>query len=250
MALSYDPGDGWYGPPPAYDTYLKGGACSLRFTPAPRRRPTLEDVHLIHGAVSTVLGESGVPHHDRWPVFSLSLDAVGQITLLLFDEDACAVIANGRCRVHVGDVPATMHVGPLTRMRAPIVFGSGPRLLRVSAETPVVIRRTVRNAAPGHRGGYHATPTTENLRHAIGHQFAARFGLGHQEFGRIELVDRWTHGVRRTSGAKVKFTWGWLGDVTLKVDATGEWLLRLAEIVGLGGRTAYGFGRVRVEKAR
>lgn len=238
----------WMAEPPGYDAFLPGGACTLRFTPQPRRRLGLGAAHFLHGAVSTILGESGVPHHERWPVFTIALDALGSATLVLGQDDAGAVIANGRFPVRIGSQEnVTMQVGPLTRHRAPIVHGRGPRLLRITAETPVVVRRTVRNAEPGHRGGYHTTPTTENLRHSIGPQFAERLGLGFRELGRLELVHRDTQGTRQMTGPKVRLTWGWLGSVVVRVDAQAEWLLRAAETLGLGGRTAFGFGRVQVE---
>lgn len=251
VALTESHDAAWMGEPPAYDAFLPGGACTLRFSPRPLRRLGLGAAHFIHGAVSTILGESGVPHHERWPVFTVVLDALGSATLVLGQDDAAAVIANGRFPVRIGTQEnVTMDVGPLTRLRAPIVHGRGPRLLRITAETPVVVRRTVSKPDHGHRGAYHTTPTTENLRHSIGAQFAERLGLGFRELGQLELVHRDTRGVKQMTGPKVRLTWGWLGSVVVRVDAQAEWLLRAAETLGLGGRTAFGFGRVRVEEYR
>lgn len=241
--------DGWHSEPPHFDAFMPGGACEVRFSPTPRRRLGMSDVHLLHGAVSTILGESGVPHHERWPVFTVNLDALGRVAMVLCQDDAAACIANGDFAARIGDTPVRMRVGPLTRLRAPVVHGRGPRLLRITAESPVVVRRTVRNAEPGHRGGYHQTPTSENLGHAIGVQFCERLGIAQQSV-KLDLVHRETRGIRLTTGSKVRTTWGWLGHVVVRVDAPGEWLLRVAEIWGLGGRTAFGFGRVRVEAVR
>lgn len=39
------------------------------------------------------------------------------------------------------------------------------------------------------------------------------------------------------------------GSLIVECNATGRWLLDCAALVGLGGKTAFGFGRVRVEDA-
>jgi CRISPR/Cas system endoribonuclease Cas6 (RAMP superfamily) len=39
---------------------------------------------------------------------------------------------------------------------------------------------------------------------------------------------------------------GWMGSVTVETSAMGVWLLEVAAELGLGGRVAYGFGRVSV----
>lgn len=240
----------WFADPPAYDAFLPGGACELRFRPPPRRRLQLEDMPTVHGAVSAILGESGVAHHERFPTFTVSVDGMGVVTLILMSDEAAAVIANGRFPVVMGGGKRTIDVRPLSRMRAPVVFGRGPRLLRITAESPVVVRRSVRrtDGREGHRGAYHQTPTTENIGCAIGKQFEERLGFATGLGQRLEVVEMNTRGVKRFAGAALRTTWGWIGSIVVRANAPAEWLLRVAEALGLGGRTAYGFGRVRVER--
>ena len=49
-------------------------------------------------------------------------------------------------------------------------------------------------------------------------------------------------------GDKYGTVHGWVGHVDLEVNASALWLLRAAEAVGFGSRTAFGFGRIVVEE--
>lgn len=42
---------------------------------------------------------------------------------------------------------------------------------------------------------------------------------------------------------------GWEGSCVVEVNAPARWMLECDALVGLGGRTALGFGRVRVSPA-
>lgn len=240
----------WLAEPPAYDAFFKGGACEVRVEPRPQRWGfyALGD---LHGMVSSILGDSGVPHHPRFPMFTVSMDGIGRPTLILADDECAALVANGRFPIEVNRRPGKVIVGPLRRLRTPTVFGRGQRIIRIHSESPVVVRRTVRKREPGHQGAYHTTPTSENMASTIGTQFCERLGLGlDTNNAEVELIDKQTRGVKVYTSTKVKLTWGWEGTVTLRVNAPAEWLFRAAEVIGLGGRTAYGFGRIRVEGMR
>lgn len=237
----------WMAEPPPYDAYFQGGACEISVTPRPRTWGFYA-LGKLHGMVSTVMGDSGVPHHPRFPMFTVSLDGMGRPLLILSDNEGASVVANGRFPVEVDRRPGFLTVGPLRRLRTPTVFGRGPRIIRIHSESPVVVRRTVRKQMPGHQGGYHTTPTSENMAATIGSQFCERLGLGLAHHNtEVELLSNNTRGVKTYTNEKVRLTWGWEGTVTLRVNAPAEWLFRCAEVLGLGGRTAYGFGRVRVE---
>src|SRR5690606_22108695 len=51
----------------------------------------------------------------------------------------------------------------------------------------------------------------------------------------------------RLSGPHGAMT-GWSGTIVLKANPVAHWLLKAAEMVGLGGRVAYGFGRITVRE--
>jgi len=235
--------DPWFAPPPAFDSWMPGGACELRMS----QSATLTQVH---GAVSAVLGDSGVDHGRRFSPFALDVDGLRRVRLILHTEEAAAVIAHGRFQTMVGDRRATLSVGPLQRIRAPVVHGLGPRRVRVEALTPVLIRHRVTDETrPSgkvtltYRSGH-----TDQIANAVGVQFCERLGLPYVELLRMEHVDSSTSPAVVNLGRKIKGIAGWVGTVDLRTNGVGEWLLRAAEIMRLGGRTAYGLGRVRVTR--
>jgi CRISPR/Cas system endoribonuclease Cas6 (RAMP superfamily) len=69
---------------------------------------------------------------------------------------------------------------------------------------------------------------------------------------RISLVERHTQPSSLSlvgRGGKLKAMRGWVGHMIVDCNAPAHWLLEVAARVGLGGRTAFGFGRVRVSNA-
>jgi hypothetical protein len=64
----------------------------------------------------------------------------------------------------------------------------------------------------------------------------------------MTLVDAQTEREEVLLRGKVGPVRGWSGSVVVETNAVGRWLLECAgRGLGLGGRTAFGFGRVRVE---
>ena len=62
----------------------------------------------------------------------------------------------------------------------------------------------------------------------------------------LEMVDAETQPATVQLGGKFHGIRGWTGHVIVEGNAVARWLVQCAGLVGLGGRTALGFGRVRV----
>jgi len=62
----------------------------------------------------------------------------------------------------------------------------------------------------------------------------------------LRLVERHTEARHVPIGGKYGTVSGWVGYVILDCNAPAYWLLKAAETLGLGGRTAFGFGRIKV----
>ena len=94
---------------------------------------------------------------------------------------------------------------------------------------------------------YHTHPTAESLTSALVQYFPARLGLSvpHDSL-RLELVSHETEPAHLPVGGKYGVVHGWEGRAVVEANAVGRWLLHCAALVGLGGRTAFGMGRVGV----
>lgn len=239
--------DAWRAHAPPFDAWMPGGRTPIYIEPAPRWPIELRNARLIHGAVSAILGDSGVAHDPHVPMFALQPLPGGRWSLITTHHDVIAVAAGASFVSAIAEQRSIVRFGHVERLRAPIV-GPGPRRIRINALSPVSVRRTVRNAPDGHGKRYcHTSPTSENIGHAIGRQFRERFSLPEMR-ARVELVRQRTDGERVAHGGKIGESFGWTGSVELLVNAPALFLLRLAEVVGLGGRTAFGLGRIRVEE--
>lgn len=141
---------------------------------------------------------------------------------------------------HVAGQPCRVHVSSLRSARVPRV-GPGKRRVRIVTLTPVVIRCT------GSKVVRHA-PDDVALQSALLEMARNRFGfvVRREDFA-LRVVEDHTHKAGTPMGGKLGTVVGWRGVVVCDVNATALHLLRIAEIAGLGGRTAYGFGAVVVE---
>lgn len=63
---------------------------------------------------------------------------------------------------------------------------------------------------------------------------------------RLEIVENETRAAHLTLGGKYGTVSGFDGWMVVECNAVGEWLLRVAETMGLGGRVAFGLGRIVV----
>lgn len=65
---------------------------------------------------------------------------------------------------------------------------------------------------------------------------------------RLEIRDERGQRVRVRIGGHLGVVEGWTGSMRITTNAYGHWLLKLAALIGLGARVAYGFGRIKVER--
>lgn len=185
----------------------------------------------------------GIPHHPTVPQFTLVPwpNAFGWGVYCQHDSAARATAGREHTAV-LFDRDVTARCGPLARIRSPVIGRRGRRRVRIDAVTPVLVR--------GEADAIYTAPTGENIRSTIAAWLPRRVGL--QIDGddvMLELVERETQPATVETGGKFGATRGWVGHVVVETNAVGHWLLELGARIGLGGRVALGFGRVRVGEA-
>jgi hypothetical protein len=120
--------------------------------------------------------------------------------------------------------------------------------LRIDAVTPICIRH---NVTGSRAKTTHLVPAAENLLSALTQVFPVRLGIPALDASTmtLKIVAKRTETARVPCGSHLGQIRGWTGSVVVETNAVGAWLLGCAAQVGLGGRTALGFGRVRVAPA-
>jgi CRISPR/Cas system endoribonuclease Cas6 (RAMP superfamily) len=180
-----------------------------------------------------------VPHENN-TVFSLVPWNAGCGWGVYIRTDAWAAIANKRVEARLFKQELEVRFSPLRRLRAPIVEKRGRQQIRVEAITPVCTRNSGGSTT-------YTAPTADNICNSMFNHTTARLGIVvPQGTICIELIHRDTTAESVTIGGKFGPMRGWVGTVDLEVNAVARWLLEVSGIIGLGGRTALGFGRVRV----
>ena len=228
----------WLKGAPPYGEYLPGGGVELSVSPRPKWRVELRNTRALHGMVSTLVGA----HRPRWPRFALvpwhcELDW----GVYLWEDDTAARLAK---TTHAGKLygrDVEIKIGALRKVRSPQVAKRGRQRLRIDAITPVVIVNTGRKQA-------HMYGTAKGILNSISAELMQRLGVidPHPEHLRVEKVYADTHPCRTRLGGKYGTVVGWTGHIIVECNAPAAWLLKCAGLVGLGSRTAFGFGRVRV----
>ena len=224
---------------PPYGEYLPGGAFTLRVTPALRWPIELRNTRALHGMVTDLIGK---PHDPQVPGFVLipsNAAAVGWGVYLPNAEDALQ-LAGRQVSGVLFDRNVVVSCGPMHRIKAPRVTKRGRRRLHIDIITPVCVR------SDGGTYTYRA-PTSANLCATLAAWLPRRLGvaIGPTDI-RLLIVERNSQVQWTPLGEKYGTVGGFVGSLIVETNAVGEWLLRCAESVGLGGKTAFGFGRIRV----
>jgi hypothetical protein len=134
-------------------------------------------------------------------------------------------------------------LGWLMRVRAPKI-ASGCWKLRITAVTPIHCRC----------GTVHYTaPTANNIKGTLESFTARRLGLKAAKndiLVRLLYSSAFPDRLRLAgNGGKLGEIAGWSGGVDVETNAFGRLLLECAALgIGLGGKTAFGFGRIKVEE--
>ena len=192
--------------------------------------------------------------HERVPVFAAWPEG-RRWWLLTRRTDVLRELPERRLIVPVGTERREVSVGTARWLVAPPPRPRGRYRVRVETDTPVLIRsRTV----TGSRHKLTTTsPTATALASTLGETLAPR--LGHAAIWRtlipVEGIDHATEpvtiqlprGCRIGGDDRLR---GWAGWIEVETSGLGAGLLECAAALGLGGRVAYGFGRVRVEVQR
>lgn len=226
---------------PIYGEHLPGGVCEFDVRPAPKWPIELRNTRALHGCITSVADRSHTKNladfalipGDRWRVY-------------IRDEDTAVALADGHHESELFGKRVMVCLGPLQHIRAPTVAKRGRRLLSIETITPVATRRGV--TKDGVRVlEAHDAPTAANLRGAISGSFLGKLGIKlSPDRVCLELASATTQPVTVPIGGKYGDVVAWEGRCIVEVNAVGEWLLRCAELIGLGGRTAFGFGRIVV----
>lgn len=226
-----------------YAGHLPGGALSIDLVPRPRWPLVLRNVRLLHGLVSHALGE---PHEPMVPQWSLIPVEHGCGWAVVFGRDDLARrLANREIPARIAEQPCLARFGLLTRIRAPRITRRGRQRLRIDAITPVCVRNC------GRDDSYHTAPTADALLSTLSTWMPRRLGLAlPKDLLRLELVESATTPEAVLLGGKFpRPVRGFVGHVIVDVNAPARWLLETAARGwGLGGRVAFGFGRVRVSE--
>lgn len=198
--------------------------------------PGTSPARLVHGLVSRLVG---VDHAQvaRWAL-AMPTGAHGSgWGVVLFRRDDAERLAGRAERVRVGSREHDLHTGPVIRLRAPAAPSRGKHRVTVDAMTPVS------HLVDGRTRPIYA-PTVQTITGALG-DVAQRLGVS---VGRIHVaaVECATVPDRVTLGGHMGSVPGWVGRITVVCNAPAAWLLACARHTGLGGRVAFGMGRVRV----
>lgn len=229
----------WLCAAPVYQPdHLPGGVCTLATTPPTRFAH--HHLRVLHGLITALTG----CHDPNVPRFVLLPSDTQMGWSVLLSDDALAEFAGSAHAGRLGSRMVTLTAGPLERIQTPPAPERRRHRVRIDAVTPVLVRN---NNSYTNVAKTHTAPTTGNLHSTLTAWLPRRIGLAlDAETVRLELVDRDTFPEHVPVG-KVGGTRGWLGSCVVDVNAPGLWLLRVAERIGLGGRCAFGFGRIRVE---
>jgi hypothetical protein len=196
---------------------------------------------LVHGLVSRLIA---VDHAQvaRWAL-ALPTGASGRCGwgVVLFRRDDAERLAGHVERARLGAVEIDLRIGPVVRLRAPAPLLPGRYRVTLDALTPVshMIAGRTRPVT---------SPSADTILRCSG-DLLQRLGLS---TGRLHVasVDCETTVEHVQLGGHVGPIAGWVGRVVVECNAPAAWALSLARHAGLGGRVAYGLGRVRVEVQR
>jgi hypothetical protein len=220
-------GDGVFrAPVPDVGSHLPGALCTLETSP--QWQLEHHQLSCLHGALTSLTGA----HDPRVPRFALWPSTHGIRWGVWWADDAGIALCGTTQEMRLSRSVVRATFGPRMRLRAPIVE-PGRHVVRVECVTPVLLRGGART------GGAWAS----TLRSFV----QRRAGVAECHYAHVEVVDdaAWWETVKT---GNIEPRAGLVGEVELQVNGPALWLLRVAEVIGLGGRCAYGFGRIRVRE--
>lgn len=218
---------------------------TARLKIAPRlTHPWHRDATMMHGIISTLHGRD---HTSQIPLFALHHhDGDWHIIIQdraawMIDKSSWPVVANGR--------PVSLLPVGIREVELPRICADRGRVV-LSALTPVVMtaKEHTRSCIAPDLG--HITRALQRVSDGLG------LGVDCERMGGLEIVSSAVIGTRTQIGGHVSrgttergAVIGWMGSMVLDCSPMALWLLRCAEAFGMGGLRAYGFGRIRIERA-
>ncbi len=227
----------WLRGAPPYVGLLPGGSCLIDLQPDPRWPIELRNTRALHGVITGLLGKDHVDHRPAWALRP-SRESPSGWAVHWIDPDGLAVAGRVH-RVSIFNEDRALYLSAARPVASPAVPRRGRRLLQVDTLTPVCSQTMGRTVS-------RLEPTAPQIINAL-RMLPPRIGLSVPDDDlRLELVERQYEAERVDCGGKFGTVRGWVGRLVVETNATGEWLLRAAETLGLGGRVAFGFGAITV----
>lgn len=222
---------------PVCETHLPGGFLEIHSETPLKWALEHRNVRGLHGVLTGLTGE----HHDTLPRFALVPWSRGLGWGVYLCEDGLLnQLAGTRHCVRLYEQQIEVRFGGKVRIKAPVVEKRGRRRLRIDTITPAVVRNA--NVSPGNA----SAPVLLNTLCAW---LPRRVGVAiGDDDARLIVIESDTRVEHVDLGGKFGRVSGWVGSVVVECNAVAHWLLRVAEIVGFGGRCAYGFGRIKVSE--
>jgi hypothetical protein len=222
---------------------------TLDFDPPPRWAMELRNARGLHGALTALRDRP----HTRYPAWSLVPWQSGW-GVYFADLTEARGWAGKNFHGSLWDKPTVFRFGHLLRFKAPVDVKRGRSRVRIDAITPIITRSL---------GGSNpcTCPNNDTLRGALAGELLYKISPNHRNDApdgdewasyvrpqvQIEIIERQTEATYTPLGGKFGTIAGWQGHVVAEVNAVALWLLLATErAMGLGGRVAFGFGRIRV----
>lgn len=224
--------------PPFADS-LPGALLAIDFRPQLASKIELRHAYLLHGLVTRLIGEPHEPVHPAWTL--LPSDAPSGWSVYVWESRHVAALAGKSFRGRIARETARCSFGAAVSMPAPSDLGRGWRRLRIDALTPICSRSEASTEI-------YTAPTARTILSSLRDKIGLRLvpWLRREDLC-LEIDDSATEPVSTWCGPKLKTLRGWRGHVVVRCNAPAHWLLSVAASgAGLGGRTAYGMGCIRI----
>lgn len=225
---------------PLYAPRLPGGLCSITITPAPRWPIELRNARVFHGCITSITAQ---PHTKHMADFALI--AGTQWGVYIRSDATAEAVANRMHEANIFGRSVNVGFGPLRHLQTPVVSKRGRRKLTFETITPVAMRRKIAVQPLEYRD--YDTPSSDNIKFALCGSFVGKLGIKlPMETVCMTLISHVTEPVVIQMGGKYGDVTAWQGRCVVETNAVGEWLLRCAEMIGFAGRTAFGFGQIKI----
>lgn len=203
------------------------------------RRPlVMRELGWLHAALTAAIGRGHArPSHCTAADWSLvPWTAPSGWAVAWWSEADAAALAGTARPSRIGAVDCTLALGNRVRMHVPPAYVPGVHLARLTLRTPLVVQSEGRTIT--RRTADSATITSAAWT------LARKLGV-HPEALAVSVLDDRTHVEAVDYRGKLGRVEGVVGTVDVVCNAPARWLLECASRgLGMGGRTAFGCGRV------